>query len=79
VKSRGARRCRVNWRLSVASVDRTGPFSDFSGYDRVIMLLEGDGMILDFGGHGRAVMSRPFVPQRFDGGWETHATLLGAP
>ncbi|MBT6203226.1 MAG: HutD family protein [Alphaproteobacteria bacterium] len=67
------------WRLSIASVDRTGPFSDFSGYDRVIMLLEGDGMILDFGGHGRAVMSQPFVPQHFDGGWTTHATLLGGP
>jgi environmental stress-induced protein Ves len=67
------------WRLSIASVDRTGPFSDFSGYDRVIMLLEGDGMILDFGGHGRAVMAQPFVPQRFDGAWSTHATLLGGP
>jgi uncharacterized protein len=67
------------WRLSIASVDRTGPFSDFSGYDRVIMLLEGDGMILDFGGQGRAVMAQPFVPQRFDGSWPTHATLLGGP
>ena len=67
------------WRLSIASVDRTGPFSDFSGYDRVIMLLEGDGLILDFGAHGRAVMAQPFVPQRFDGDWATHATLLGGP
>lgn len=65
------------WRLSIASVDRTGPFSDFSGYDRAIMLLEGDGMILDFGDHGRAVVTQAFTPHRFDGGWTTHATLLG--
>jgi environmental stress-induced protein Ves len=70
---------RFLWRLSIATVDRTGPFSDFSGYDRIIMLLEGDGMVLDFGGHGRAVMAQPFVPQHFDGGWATHATLLGGP
>ena len=67
------------WRLSIASVDRTGAFSDFTGYQRIIMLLDGDGMILDFGEHGRAVLSRPFEPVPFDGGWTTLATLLGGP
>ncbi len=29
------------WRLSVATIDRDGPFSDFSGYDRTIVALDG--------------------------------------
>jgi environmental stress-induced protein Ves len=67
------------WRLSLATVDRDGPFSDFTGYKRIIMLLEGKGMTLDFGPHGSAVMDRPFVPVTFDGGWPTTATLMDGP
>lgn len=63
------------WRISLATVDRDGPFSDFTGYRRIIMLLEGKGMTLDFGVHGRAVMDQPFVPVPFDGAWPTSATL----
>ena len=63
------------WRISLATVDRDGPFSDFTGYRRIIMLLEGKGMTLDFGGHGSAVMDTPFVPVPFDGAWATSATL----
>ncbi len=70
---------RFLWRLRIALVDKTGLFSDFSDYDRIIMLLEGGGMVLDFGEHGRAVMALPFMPQPFDDAWATHATLLGGP
>lgn len=70
---------RMLWRISLATVDRDGPFSDFTGYRRIIMLLEGKGMTLDFGEHGRAVMDRPFVPVPFDGGWATSATLHDGP
>ena len=34
------------WRLSVAEVERDGPFSVFSGVDRTIVLLDGAGMRL---------------------------------
>jgi uncharacterized protein len=67
------------WRISLATVDRDGPFSDFAGYKRIIMMLEGDGMTLDFGSHGKAVLDRPFVPVVFDGAWPTSATLHGGP
>jgi len=67
------------WRISLATVDRDGPFSDFTGYKRIIMMLSGDGMTLDFGSHGKAVMDRPFVPVLFDGAWPTAATLHGGP
>lgn len=67
------------WRLSIADVERSGPFSDFAGYKRTIMLLEGDGMALTFDGtepHRIAEPHRPFV---FDGGWKTECRLLGGP
>jgi len=67
------------WRVSLATVDRDGPFSDFTGYKRVIMMLEGEGMRLDFGGHGSALLDRPFVPVVFDGAWPTSARLAGGP
>ncbi|HQO10036.1 MAG TPA: HutD family protein [Clostridiales bacterium] len=34
------------FRLSIAGVTENGPFSDFSGYDRVLMMLEGNGVDL---------------------------------
>ena len=36
-----------SWRLSIASVANDGPFSDFSGYDRTLILLEGSGITLN--------------------------------
>jgi environmental stress-induced protein Ves len=65
------------WRISLASVAVSGPFSAFQGYERSIMLVGGAGMDLDFGQHGRARLAKPFEPVRFDGGWLTQATLIG--
>lgn len=36
------------WRVSVAHVAASGPFSDFSGYDRKMVLLKGSGVELRF-------------------------------
>jgi environmental stress-induced protein Ves len=66
------------WRLSAADVEQSGPFSDFRGYERTIMLLEGDGMDLDI--DGRAVtLATPFEPFVFDGGAKTQCTLRNGP
>ena len=40
---------RFRWRISVAQIERDGPFSIFAGYDRNLVLLDGVGMDLDFG------------------------------
>ncbi len=37
------------WRVSIADVERDGPFSRFPGIDRTIVLLEGGGMRLRSG------------------------------
>ena len=42
----GADMNRFEWRVSLATVDRPGPFSVFPGIDRQIMLLDGDGLHL---------------------------------
>lgn len=36
------------WRLSIADVTIDGEFSNFSGYERILLLLEGNGVTLEF-------------------------------
>jgi hypothetical protein len=68
-----------NWRLSIADVGQSGPFSDFAGYDRVITLIEGNGMILTFNGSMERHVTRPFEPLPFNGGWQTDCRLIDGP
>lgn len=68
---------RPLWRVSIADVSTSGPFSDFSGYERTIMLLEGDGMRLAFDDASEAVVDRPYSPFVFDGAAKCQCTLLG--
>ena len=67
------------WRVSVAEVARDGPFSDFTGYDRMIVLLEGKGMELRFAGRESQRIDHVHQPFAFDGGWKTDCRLLGGP
>lgn len=67
------------WRLSIAEIEQSGPFSDFAGYERTIMLLSGDGMQLDFEEAPGVRIDRPGEPFVFDGGWKAHCRLLGGP
>jgi environmental stress-induced protein Ves len=68
-----------NWRLSIAEVGQSGPFSDFSGYDRIITLIEGKGMVLTFNGAMERRIDKPFSPLPFDGGWQTDCALIDGP
>lgn len=64
------------WRVSVAEVGVSGPFSDFSGYHRHMLLLRGAGVRLEFG-NGRFGLLRDigdFV--EFDGSLPTHCELI---
>jgi environmental stress-induced protein Ves len=67
-----------DWRISIAEVARSGPFSDFTGYDRTIMLIEGAGFALDFGDHTQR-LDRPFEPFAFSGARKTDCTLINGP
>ena len=64
------------WRISVAEVTKSGPFSRFEGIERWFAVLEGDGVALSIGGdvHRLTDVSAPFF---FDGGQATDCDLLG--
>lgn len=65
-----------DWRVSVANIDSSGPFSRFLGVDRVIVLLEGNGAYLQGDGvdHRLGVPLQPFA---FPGEAAIDCTLLG--
>jgi len=67
------------WRVSVATVDADGPFSSFPGYDRKIVVLEGEGMMLSHGEEGSAVRLGPLEPYSFPGEAATTCRLMGGP
>ncbi len=73
----------VLWRLSIAAVEQSGPFSDFPDIDRTIMLLKGNGMVLSFDGvAGQPAEQRIdtlYVPFEFAGEWKTDCRLIDGP
>jgi uncharacterized protein len=67
------------WRVSIADVVSDGPFSRFPGYDRHIMLLAGNGMILDAGSKGEMVLRERYRPASFSGDWLIEGSLSAGP
>lgn len=67
------------WRFSIADVAGSGPFSDFTGYDRHILLLAGDGCVLRPAGGPPHHLDRLLEPFTFDGGRPVACELLGGP
>jgi environmental stress-induced protein Ves len=66
------------WRLSIADIGESGGFSTFAGYERVITVLQGDGMTLSVDGQ----VTRPLLPIdpfAFSGESQVSCTLLGGP
>jgi environmental stress-induced protein Ves len=70
---------RFRWRLSIASVQSSGPFSTFPGYERTIMLIEGRGMELVVGSNSPRRFDRPFEPFLFSGDAPAECRLIDGP
>jgi uncharacterized protein len=68
-----------DWRLSLATIATSGPFSSFEGYERTLVLVSGNGVELDFGPHGRAILRTPGQVATFDGAWPTSGALIEGP
>jgi uncharacterized protein len=70
-------RKRFDWRASIATVAASGPFSNFAGFDRHIMVMEGDGMSLEVDGE-RHILA-PMVPFSFLGDSNTESQIMNGP
>jgi hypothetical protein len=65
-----------DWRLSIASVVNDGEFSNFSGYQRNLVLIEGSGLILDHGNGDIDKLTNLLDIAHFDGGNKTYGSLV---
>ena len=65
------------WRVSIADMTQSGGFSSFPGVDRTIVLLSGNGMILE--SDTRFALSTKFEPHAFRGEEAIQATLINGP
>ena len=63
-------------RLSKAQVTQDGPFSDFPGIDRTLLLLEGHGIILNFPDEVEVALENLLQPIHFEGEANIHAKLI---
>ena len=68
-----------DWRISIAQLDEDGFFSDFSGYQRALVMLEGNGIEITYeqGQLQRLTGRLPYT--EFDGGLRTFGKLLDGP
>lgn len=64
------------WRVSIATIAAPGPFSAFPGVDRVILLLDGDGVRLQGQGIDHR-LATPLAPFAFSGDVPLDCALLG--
>jgi environmental stress-induced protein Ves len=68
-----------SWRVSVAHIEKSGPFSDFAGYRRRMLLLQGRGLELSFGDGRRSKLREIGDWVEFDGAASTHCELVDGP
>lgn len=66
----------AEWRISLADIERDGPFSDYSGYDRTIVAQDAP-FTLEFA-DGERVKVMPLVPFSFAGERAVFCRLDGA-
>ena len=66
------------WRMSVAEVEASGPFSRFEGVQRFFAVLSGAGVALDIDGE-RHTLTKESAPLAFDGAASTDCQLLDGP
>jgi environmental stress-induced protein Ves len=67
------------WRVSVADIEASGPFSDFAGYERKMVLLRGAGLELRFGDGAVKTLRQVGDFAEFDGATATHCELIKGP
>jgi environmental stress-induced protein Ves len=67
------------WRVSVAHIDASGPFSEFAEYNRKMVLLQGTGVELRFADGASKWLRNVGELVEFDGAVPAHCELLKGP
>jgi len=78
-RPQGAGMDAFDWRVSIATIAQSGPFSVFAGVDRLILLLDGDGVQLQSAGGMDHRLDNALQPFAFSGDESLDCTLLGGP
>lgn len=63
------------WRLSRTRIETPGPFSDLPGYDRLLAVIDGSGLVLHPKGRPPLDVRARFRPVRFAGEWPIDSEL----
>jgi environmental stress-induced protein Ves len=69
----------VIWRFGQTRIERPGPFSDLSGFDRLLAVVEGQGLVLHPVGAPVLDVRERFHPVRFPGEWAIESELEDGP
>jgi uncharacterized protein len=67
------------WRVSVAHIDASGPFSEFAAHNRKMVLLKGAGIELRFADGVHKTLRQVGELAEFDGAIAAHCELLKGP
>lgn len=68
-----------DWRISIADVAASGPFSAFPGIDRILTVIEGSGLSLSIDGRAAVVLEVGSPPLAFPGEARCEAGLRNGP
>ncbi|HEX8611886.1 MAG TPA: HutD family protein [Telluria sp.] len=68
-----------DWRISLATIAASGPFSVFEGVDRTLALVDGPGVTLDIEGDGRFMLGEDEPVLEFAGEAHIVATVGATP
>jgi len=67
------------WRFGRTRIERPGPFSDLSGYDRILAVVDGSGLVLHPKYRPPIEVRAPFAPVHFPGEWAIESELTAGP
>lgn len=71
----GATFDNFDWRISLATISQSGPFSTFPGIDRTLTLVSGPGVVLDVGNERKVALSEREPLVAFPGETPVSATV----
>jgi len=68
-----------SFRVSCASVQENGPFSQFPEHNRVLVVVHGNGLKISHDQGKSFIEVKPLEPYMFDGEWDTRCELVDGP